>query len=92
MNKGLLILVIGAILLFCAVYFLNPAYSITNKNECGILTPPYQCIDKIIKQNDWANCVLKHKEAHSYDPPNDDSTPFHAQNYDDLVTHCGEMP
>lgn len=61
-------------------------------NNCKMLNHIIAQNDHIIKQNDWNNCIAKHKEAHWYSPPNDDASGLGTQSYDDLERHCGVMP
>lgn len=56
-----------------------------NARECVML-------NHIIDQNDWTNCVLKHKEARGYNAPNNDNYGWDVQDFNSLVKHCGEMP
>lgn len=70
-------------------------FPLTSKNECGIFTPYYQCMDKIIKQNDWIICSQLYKPTRTY--YNDDDWGkkpdfINAYDKDDLIKICGAVP
>ena len=90
-----IIMILAGITIFCAIYFTQPAYSNTNINECGLLTPQYMCFDKIIKQNDWIICAELHKSTKTF-TSSDDWGKFPekktAYDYNGLIKLCGEIP
>lgn len=108
MNK-VLAMFVGAMILFGAQTMLAEAGRPSPEDsdielwgdDCQYVVEFYvRCFNIIIDQNrqiieklDWQNCILKHKEARQYDPPNDYApNGWVTQSYYQLEQHCGEMP
>jgi len=102
----MLAMVVGAGLLFGAQMVLQEVNARVSPedttlepwDECTAISFDFTCFNILEDQNKeiiellkWQNCILKHKEARDYQPPNQDRG-WNAQNFIQLEGHCGDMP